>query len=229
MLYKETVAPGTLALIKELMDDELMVNFNLVGGTALSLLIGHRQSIDIDLFCDTSFDASTMAEHLQNKYQAEDIRTLKNGIFCYIRQVKVDILAHQYPLLKPIVMDEGIRMLSLEDIGAMKLSAITDSGQRLKDFVDLYKLLEFRPLSVLLEAFENKYPDVSGKIAIKAINFYDEILPQEIKFFGKKLTMDEISKRLYAATVDPKRIFKDKYQKQQVKKVILKKSRRRKL
>ena len=83
--------------------------------------------------------------------------------------------------------------------------------------------------SLLLEAFENKYPDVSGKIAIKAINFYDEILPQEIKFFGKKLTMDEISKRLYAATVDPKRIFKDKYQKQQVKKVILKKSRRRKL
>lgn len=50
MLYTETVETGTLDLIKELMRDKEFAAFNLVGGTALSLKIGHRKSIDIDLF-----------------------------------------------------------------------------------------------------------------------------------------------------------------------------------
>ena len=49
MLRKETVEEGTLDLIKKLMADDVFSDFNLVGGTALSLMIGHRKSIDIDL------------------------------------------------------------------------------------------------------------------------------------------------------------------------------------
>ena len=48
MLYKETVNPGTLDLILELMKDQQLNSFYLVGGTALSVRIGHRESIDID-------------------------------------------------------------------------------------------------------------------------------------------------------------------------------------
>ncbi|MDB5006508.1 MAG: hypothetical protein JWP45_901 [Mucilaginibacter sp.] len=42
MLRKETVTPGTLELLKSLMLDENLSDFFLVGGTALSLQIGHR-------------------------------------------------------------------------------------------------------------------------------------------------------------------------------------------
>lgn len=50
MLRKETVSESALELLKTLMEDELLENFFLVGGTALALQIGHRISIDFDLF-----------------------------------------------------------------------------------------------------------------------------------------------------------------------------------
>ncbi|MDF2431199.1 MAG: hypothetical protein JWP44_830 [Mucilaginibacter sp.] len=50
MLHKETVTAGTLELLNSLMLDENLNDFFLVGGTALSLQIGHRISIDLDLF-----------------------------------------------------------------------------------------------------------------------------------------------------------------------------------
>lgn len=55
MLHKETVKPGTLDLIHQLMKDQQLNSFYLVGGTALSLRIGHRESIDIDLFNSSDF------------------------------------------------------------------------------------------------------------------------------------------------------------------------------
>lgn len=50
MLQTKTVEPGTLSLLKELMELPILNNFSLVGGTALSLKYGHRISIDLDLF-----------------------------------------------------------------------------------------------------------------------------------------------------------------------------------
>lgn len=77
MLYKETVAPQTLDLIKRLFKDTRLHEFVLVGGTALSLQIGHRISIDIDLFSNKTFDAANIASHLQKNYSAESVKTLK--------------------------------------------------------------------------------------------------------------------------------------------------------
>ena len=67
MLRKETVEPGTLELLKELMLDNYLSNFFLVGGTALTLLLGHRTSIDIDLFSLHSFDENKMLTYLEQE------------------------------------------------------------------------------------------------------------------------------------------------------------------
>ena len=56
MLQTQTVKEGTLGLLKTLMHDEKLRHFCLVGGTALALYMGHRKSIDIDLFSQQSFD-----------------------------------------------------------------------------------------------------------------------------------------------------------------------------
>ena len=55
MLYTQTVEPGTFALLKQLLDMPELASFSLVGGTALSLVYGHRISIDLDLFSDIKF------------------------------------------------------------------------------------------------------------------------------------------------------------------------------
>jgi hypothetical protein len=207
MLYTETVAQRTLDLIRELQTDPVFADFNLVGGTALALQIGHRISVDIDLFSGNPFDAFAVAAHLSERYQAESIKTLKNGVFCFIRDIKVDILSHQYPLVNPLFKYDSIRMVSLEDIGAMKLNVITDNGTRLKDFVDMYALLEYIPLKQMLNAYEQKYSEASRHIAIKALNYHDDIQPATIHFTGQPINNQQIKQRLYEATLEPTKVF----------------------
>lgn len=136
MLYKETVSKQMLELLGELMKDEKLKDFNLVGGTSLSLQIGHRLSIDIDLFTTKGFDEQALIKHLANKYPIVIRNMFENTILLDIDTIKVDILAHRYPWQKPIATKEGIRLASLEDIGAMKLHAIFQNGTRIKDFID---------------------------------------------------------------------------------------------
>lgn len=50
MLYTQTVAPETLELLKRLESEPFMDSFSLAGGTALALYLGHRVSVDLDLF-----------------------------------------------------------------------------------------------------------------------------------------------------------------------------------
>lgn len=57
MLHKETVTTATLDLISKLLAEKQLEDFLLVGGTALSLQVGHRISIDIDLFSNKPFDS----------------------------------------------------------------------------------------------------------------------------------------------------------------------------
>ena len=68
MLYTQTVSPKTLELLIRLMNDTTFNRFLLVGGTALSLQLGHRLSLDLDLFCNESFDESALAEYLRTAY-----------------------------------------------------------------------------------------------------------------------------------------------------------------
>jgi len=56
MLHTEAVEPGALSLLKELMTVPALRAFSLVGGTALALRYGHRNSVDLDLFYHEKFD-----------------------------------------------------------------------------------------------------------------------------------------------------------------------------
>lgn len=56
MLRLETVEPYAFSILKQLLEIEELKDFSLVGGTALSLLYGHRVSIDLDLFSNKSFE-----------------------------------------------------------------------------------------------------------------------------------------------------------------------------
>src|SRR5258708_40120881 len=92
MLQKATVEEGTLELIRKFSADEKFNDFRLVGGTALALQIGHRRSIDIDLFINKTFDADQLGAHLQEKYNAEEIKIRESAIFSYINDIKIDIV-----------------------------------------------------------------------------------------------------------------------------------------
>lgn len=209
MLYKETVSQGLLDLTNQLMQDQAFDNFFLVGGTALALKLGHRLSVDIDLFTSVDFDAEQMAEHLKEHYSVQQIHHLKNGVVAVVDSIKLDLIAHKYPLLHPAETIEGIRMLSLADIGAMKMNAILYNGTRLKDFVDMYFLLEQTSLENLAIGFTKKYPDVNVQMAYNALAYHEDInLNFEINYIHDAVKFESIAQRLKESVNNPGRTFK---------------------
>lgn len=66
-------------------------------------------------------------------------------------------------------------MLSLEDIGAMKLHAIVQNGSRLKDFIDMYYLLERVPFALLSKAYCEKYPNATPQMAHSGLLYHADI------------------------------------------------------
>lgn len=113
MLQTQTVEPGTLSLLKTLMDVPALKQSYLVRGTALSLLYGHRISIDLDLFYHDDLDKTAIIESLTKVFKTDfDYQGNPNsfGLFCNIRNVKVDIIKYTHPLIHPTQLIDGIRM-----------------------------------------------------------------------------------------------------------------------
>jgi predicted neuraminidase len=104
---------------------------------------------------------------------------------------------------------EGIRMVSLKDIGAMKLNAIFGNGTRLKDFVDMYALLEEFSLQELLQASEIKYPENNIAMVKNALLHHGDIdFTVSIDYAGKEIKWSSIADRLQKAIQNPQKIFR---------------------
>jgi len=208
MLHKETVEPHTFQIIADLQKKDYLSDFYLVGGTALSLQLGHRISDDIDLFTPVAFNENELLLLLQKDFDFIAEKKFNHTLLGYIRNIKTDFVAHQYKILHPVITEHGISMLSLYDIAAMKFNAITFSGTRLKDFADIYFLLEKISLKEMLNAFVEKYEKVNPYIAAKALTYYADLNPAEkIQVLQKNFTIEKMKKRLQQAVKYEDRIF----------------------
>ena len=77
-----------------------------------------------------------------------------------ISGVKVDCITHAYPLVKPLIDTDGIRLATIGDIAAMKLNAIVGNGTRLKDFVDIAYLSSSISLAQMGHVYQEKYSGI---------------------------------------------------------------------
>jgi hypothetical protein len=177
MLHTQTVEPSTLGLLRSLQSKNYLKGFNLVGGTALALYLGHRTSIDIDLFSNFSFDAAQLVELIQQDYSLQLYSTAPNTLKGSIENVNIDLIAHRYPYLNEPSVIDGIRILSEPDIIAMKLNAISVSGQRSKDFVDIYFILEDHKYSIadMLKFYQIKYSQDGDMHVLKSLVYFDDV------------------------------------------------------
>lgn len=210
MLHKspKIISAVTFRLIQQLQILPELKNFVLVGGTSLALQMGHRNSIDIDLFTQEEFEDGFIVDLIAQSFSFREIYRRKNTVIGMINDVKVDFIKHPYPYVNPPITEEGITFLSKEDIAAMKLNAIIQSGQRLKDFIDIYYLLEHFSMQNMLEFFTIKYPHANPLIALKAVNFFDDldetVDPPKLL---KPVSINQIRKRIQDATLHSKKIF----------------------
>lgn len=175
MLRTETVERGTFELLRILMQDEKLKSFTLVGGTALTLYMGYRKSLDLDLFSQQTFDVTVVAKHLENLYgfkRKNPEQQSEATLIGYINDIKIDCIRYDYPQVKPVHVSDGIRLCSVHDIAAMKLTAISQDGTRLKDFVDIAFLSTQMSLKEMLDAYEVKYPDTNKLSAVKGLIYF---------------------------------------------------------
>ncbi len=165
MLHTKTIEPRTFSLLKELMEIPSLLPFSLVGGTALALRYGHRSSIDLDLFFHEKFELPFIVNNIELHFNQRFVykqQQTKFGIFCFIDEIKVDIV--HFPHL-PIEIEDGIRFYSSADIAAMKIQAILGRGVK-KDFYDLHELLKHYSLQLIIDWHKQKYPSQMLEISI---------------------------------------------------------------
>ncbi len=174
MLQTQTVAPGTLELLKSLQAKAYLEDFVLVGGTALALHWGHRQSIDLDLFTNKAFDAAMLLEKIQQDYALQLMHTAESTIKASINDVNVDFIAHRYPYIKPVINHDGIMISSVPDVLAMKLNAIATSGQRSKDFIDVYWGLKTYSLGEMVAFYKEKYKQEHAGHIVKSLIWFSD-------------------------------------------------------
>jgi|SRR6056297_639453 len=175
MLQTQTVDESTLDLLRSLQEKAYLKGFFLVGGTALALYYGHRKSIDLDLFTNQAFDAAWLLEQIQQDFEIQLHFTSTNTIKGSINNVKVDFIAHRYPYMEEPCITDKYRILSEKDIIAMKLNAISVSGQRSKDFIDIYYALERYSLAEMISFYQKKYRQQSDMHVLKSLVFFDDV------------------------------------------------------
>lgn len=171
MIYYNTVNELLKSSLLKLMAAEEFSQFRLVGGTALSLQIGHRESIDIDLFSDVEYGTLNFKEiedFLKSNFEYVDFLDVPPamGKAYFIGEdkdnsVKLDIF-YTDTYIQPFIEEDGIRMATIEEIIAMKVDVIQRGGRK-KDFWDLHDLLDSYSIMQMIDFHEQRYPYTHDK------------------------------------------------------------------
>ncbi len=184
--HEAAATPEALRAARRLASGLPADGFYLAGGTGLSLQLGHRISVDLDLFSasvrlDEPGRRSLLAR-LQGEGPVEIDESREGTLHLLIEGAAVSLLRYPYPLLKETRLwrpaggsGAGLRVASLEDIGLMKAAAIVGRGSK-KDFVDLRAIVRKIPLERLLRRAEEKFPDHRDFLvqAAKAFVYFED-------------------------------------------------------
>lgn len=156
--------------------------FYLADGTALSLQIGHRTSVDFDFFTPKHFDSDLLYTELEKEFEKEAKKTNqeKDTLFVKIKNVDISFFWYKFLPIKMGPVFEGVSLASLEDIAAMKLLAIIHRPAK-RDYVDIYFLLKIFPLKTIFSYAEQKYPNFNDYLALRALTYFEDIKEPEAK------------------------------------------------
>lgn len=210
MLQTSTIKGSTLELLKSLQAEPVLATTRLVGGTALSLQIGHRESDDLDLFSVELMDMMAVQSLLIDKYGLTPSVIEENTLIGFINGVKIDVIHHPFPWLEGSLNEDGMRLASIADIAAMKMHAIINSGKRPKDFVDIAFLSTHFSYNQIKHLLLERYPAYDPIMVDKAIIYFgdiDELLVPEIRMLGYSFDFASILKRVVKMTDAPNKVY----------------------
>lgn len=157
-MFTDVLPENTKIVLDKLKGTEIVNRFYLTGGTALALQIGHRESEDLDFFCETDFEPTHVQKELEKLGKLESSAIEPGTLNLFLDNVKIQFLHYPYRLLERKVDFDGISLSSLIDIACTKLITVSSRGSK-KDFIDIYYLLQKYDLNTLFAKLKEKYPE----------------------------------------------------------------------
>lgn len=174
MLQIQTITPATLELLQQLSAQPALREMRLVGGTALALQYGHRQSVDLDFFGRFTTSTEELIDLTRSVGNISILNHTSHILQMTVNQIKVDFVDYsRYEWIDEPVNDGTIVLASDKDIAAMKVNAIMGRGTK-KDFVDIYLLLQHYPLREIMQFYRQKYPEYSDYRALLSLTYFED-------------------------------------------------------
>jgi len=174
--------------------------FGLVGGTAIALHIGHRESIDFDMFSPEEFQNRSVRDVFRRAGKEITVLRALTGQFTFVVDgVYMTFFHFPYPITYSESFGKAARMPTLLTLAAMKAFAL---GQRSKwkDYVDLYFILrDFHSLEEVARQAETLFgSEFNAKLFRQQLSFFDDVsYKEEITFKpGFEVPGAEIKKAL---------------------------------
>lgn len=172
-MHKEILTTEQVALLP--LVASFSKTFGLVGGTAIALHLGHRESIDFDLFTHEPFDTAKIKRKIKTHHTIDRVIRDETGQFTIIANgVHMTFFHYPYPISFDVVCNDNIHVPDLLTLGAMKLFAL---GRRAKwkDYVDLYFILkDHHTLNEI----------VQKSIAVFDLEFNEKIVREQLSYFA---------------------------------------------
>ena len=176
MFHLSTIEEETYRTLKEIFTiPEIQAGFALADGTSLALQLGHRHSIDLDIFSPTLFDTREIELILSSasSLEFEFVNRSSRMLFAYLNKIKCDFVHEPASLIQPFVQFDGVNYFHVEDIAAMKMHTICGRGKK-KDFFDIYVLVETFGWNQMLEWFEKKYGTNQFYFLWRSITYFND-------------------------------------------------------
>ncbi len=163
----------------------------LAGGTALTLQVGHRQSVDLDFFCPNKHvRLQSLLSRLEGTHWRTD-SVEEDTIHGRLFGARVSFIANQFFLPRATPHWYGcVRVLDKKDIAVMKVIAISQRGHK-RDFMDLYWLVrDSEPLLVVLNRLIDQYPSVAHDLhhILKSLVYFKDAEEDPDPIFLEKVS-----------------------------------------
>lgn len=173
--------------------------FGLVGGTAIALHLGHRRSIDFDLFTTEDFDTDKIRETIRQEYIIQEVLVDNpNELTIFIDNVKMTFYKYPFNINFDLLFLDVINIPDLLTLGAMKAFAL---GKRAKwkDYVDLYFIFKKLSLKEIVDKAKQLFlSEFNEKLFREQLSYFDDIdRTEEIIYLkGFDVSDTEIEKSL---------------------------------
>jgi len=203
MLHVEALTQESKALFPLL--NCFREDFYLAGGTALALQLGHRTSIDLDLFSPNPIK-KTLLSSAETLYEPRIIEVLVNNnreLTLIIAEVKHTFLHYPFALVLPLERNENIDLLSPKEILATKAYTIGRRGS-FKDYVDLYIGLQEKvsTLQEVINLSSKKYAEgFNDRLFLEQLLYLDDVVEDAVNMIQRETPTKEMFLAFFSAEI----------------------------